>query len=304
MKTMGNAMRVAQLGGAHALAVVVGGWLLGLPLPRMAAAADADGAGKPLIEQAMAAWQRGDPAEAEKLSQRVVSELPEGPAGWLLRVRLFDALGQPLAVATNLSQLIRIQPGSAALYEKRGVALFQAGNVLESVTDFDRANELDPRNAPQNWQRGIALYYVGRFADGRAQFESHQTVNSQDVENAVWHFLCTAREQGIPAARSKLIAISDDGRVPMKEVHRLFAGRATAADVLIAAEAVKGTDTEKSRPRFYAHLYLGLYFEAIGDLTKAREHIEKSLPLAGSNDYMGTVARVHARLRGWSGKGK
>lgn len=280
---------------------VLSGCVLGLTWLRMAAA---EATGNPVIEQAIAAWQRGDAAQAMKLSQRLVSDSPEDPAGWDFRVRLFDALGQPLAAATNLSQLIRIQPGNPALHEKRGVALFQAGKAPEALVDFDRANELAPDLAPKNWQRGIALYYAGRFADGRKQFESHQAVNSQDVENAVWHFLCTAREQGIAVARMKLIPISGDGRVPMSEIHRLFAGRATAADVLIAAEAVKGGDVARRLPRFYAHLYLGLYYEAIGDLAKERDHIEKSLPLAGSGEYMGAVATVHARMRGWSVKGK
>ncbi|MSU37378.1 MAG: tetratricopeptide repeat protein [Pedosphaera sp.] len=301
MKTNSKAGRLARFGWWHGVAAVLGMYFLGLPMQRVFAA---DAVEKTLIEQAMAAWQRGDAPEAMKLSQRLVSDSPEYPAGWLLRASLFDALGQPLAVATNLSQLIRLEPGNARHYEKRGVKFFQAGKVPEALIDFDRVNELAPGLAPQNWQRGIALYYAGRFADGRKQFELHQTVNSQDVENAVWHFLCTAREQGVSVAQSKLIAISGDGRVPMTEVHRLFAGRATAADVLIAAEAVKGTDVEKRQPRFYAQLYLGLYYEAVGDLGKARDHIEKSLRLALSGDYMGDVAKVHAQLRGWSGKGK
>ena len=71
----------------------------------------------------------------------------------------------------------------------------------------------------------------------------------------------------------------------------LFAGKATPEDVIAAAQQAKGDD-----PMFYAHLYLGLYFEAIGDREKTREHIFKAARDFKAPHYMGDVARVHARL--------
>src|SRR5262245_44962357 len=76
---------------------------------------------------------------------------------------------------------------------ERAVADFERGRVTESATGFDNLVKLRPDVTPQLWQRGIALYYAGRYKDCRAQFESHRTVNPNDVENAVWHFLCVAR---------------------------------------------------------------------------------------------------------------
>src|SRR5437016_5530897 len=84
-------------------------------------------------------------------------------------------------------------PGSAADYIARGMQRFRENKIAESIRDFDRAAELDPHNAPNLWQRGISDYYAGKFQAGRRQFESHQTVNPDDVENAAWHFLCVAR---------------------------------------------------------------------------------------------------------------
>src|SRR4030095_5214325 len=77
----------------------------------------------------------------------------------------------------------------------RAIADFQRGRVAESVAGFDKLVKLVPDTEPQLWQRGIALYYVGRYRDCRAQFESHRTVNPNDVENAAWHFLCVARAE-------------------------------------------------------------------------------------------------------------
>src|SRR5688572_14783931 len=76
----------------------------------------------------------------------------------------------------------------------RAVTDFERGRVAESAAGFDELVKLAPASAPQLWQRGIALYYAGRYKDCRTQFESHRTVNPNDVENAVWHFLCVARE--------------------------------------------------------------------------------------------------------------
>jgi lipoprotein NlpI len=47
---------------------------------------------------------------------------------------------------------------------------------------------------------------------------------------------------------------------------------------------------------FYAHLYVGLYYEAIGDRKRAREHILKAADDDKADHYMGDVARVHAAL--------
>ena len=77
----------------------------------------------------------------------------------------------------------------------RAVEDFQAGRIAQSVAGFDRVAKIVPDYAPQLWQRGIALYYAGRYKDCRAQFESHRTVNPDDVENAAWHFLCVARAE-------------------------------------------------------------------------------------------------------------
>ncbi len=77
----------------------------------------------------------------------------------------------------------------------QAVADFRNGRLAESAAGFDSLARLVPESAPQLWQRGIALYYVGRYKDCRAQFESHRTVNPNDVENAAWHFLCVARAE-------------------------------------------------------------------------------------------------------------
>jgi lipoprotein NlpI len=83
----------------------------------------------------------------------------------------------------------------------------------------------------------------------------------------------------------------------MKQVHELFAGKAKPEDVLKAAETGEGNDLRNHR--CYAHLYLGLYFESIGEDAKAKEHMVKAATDYKMDHYMGKVAQVHVKLRGW-----
>ena len=97
--------------------------------------------------------------------------------------------------------------------------------MAESAAGFDNLVKLVPAIAPQLWQRGIALYYAGRYRDCRAQFESHRTVNPNDVENAAWHFLCVARAESPEKARSALLPVGPDRRVPMPQIYEMFRGK-------------------------------------------------------------------------------
>lgn len=165
---------------------------------------------------------------------------------------------------------------------------FREGRIGESAAAFDRLVELVPGAVPQLWQRGIVLYYARRYGDCRRQFEAHRTVNPNDVENAAWHFLCVARAASPEAARAALLPVGSDTRVPMREIYRLLEGTAAPEDVLAAA----GSSTSG---QFYAHLYLGLYFEALGEPDRAREHIAAAADdrFASAGGYMHLVARIH-----------
>lgn len=187
----------------------------------------------------------------------------------------------------TLLALALLSQETANDYLRRGMDRFTAGKVEESIADFDRVIALQPSTRPQLWQRGISLYYVGRYADCKAQFESHQTLNTDDVENAAWHYLCTARAESPAAARKKLLNIRNDGRRPMMKVHELFAGKAMVQDVLRDAGQSDAT------AQFFAALYIGLYYEANGDPAKAEPWLKKANDSSRDQDYMGAVARVH-----------
>lgn len=248
-----------------------------------------------VAQQAIAAYRKGDVAGAMTLATKLTQAAPQQPQGWFLRAQLHVAQRDHAKAVADYTEVIKLDPKSANAVQARGEAYFKLGKIAESIADFDKFLELVPAQKPHHWQRGISLYYAARFKDGKEQFEIHQTVNSNDVENAVWHFLCAARADGLASAKKGLIPIDGDGRVPMAEVHRLFAGKAKPEDVLAAAKAAPAQG-RAGEPLFYAHLYLGIYFEAIGDAKQARDYIFKAAERADENGYMGDVARVHAEI--------
>jgi len=181
--------------------------------------------------------------------------------------------------------------------EQRGSDHFRASRFAESVADFDREITLDARRGPWHWKRGISLYYAGKFADGAKQFEGYQTVDGNDVENAVWRFLCQVRDPsvGLEKARKGMLVIKDDRRVPMSQIYSLYHGDLQPDDVIVAAKAGNPSESVLAQRLFYAHLYLGLYFEVTGDLPAARRHMQDAVKLK-IDHYMGDVAVVHDKL--------
>lgn len=248
----------------------------------LAVAADAN-----LLQQAEEAWRRDEPEKAIELASKHVGGAPDDPNGYRLRAAMHERRRQFDKAIADYDALLKLSPKDAAAFQHRGACHFRVGRIDESIKDFDAYLALEPSERPDHWQRGIALYYAGRYEDGERQFELHKTVNPEDVENAAWHYLCAARRVGVGKARANLIPVKDDARRPMAHVQRLYAGTLEPGDVLKAA----GDD---GRARFYAHLYIALWHEAAGESKPAREHIDKAAALA-ADDYMGDVARVHAK---------
>ena len=117
------------------------------------------------------------------------------------------------------------------------------------------------------------------------------------MENAVWHFLCAARADGVDKARASMLKIGKDTRVPMMKVYDLYRGAAKPEDVLAAAERRRRDRSRGRKERlFYAHLYLGLYFDATGDKKQALEHMTLAAHKYYVDGYMGDVARVHEKV--------
>jgi lipoprotein NlpI len=131
------------------------------------------------------------------------------------------------------------------------------------------------------------------YKEGQEQFEGYQSFDSNDVENAVWRYLCMVPLVGKEKAQKDILKIGEDKRVPMKEVYDLFAGKLKPQDILNAAAAGDPKGDILNERLFYAHLYLGLYYESEGDAKKALEHLEIATTKHPIGHYMWDVAHIH-----------
>jgi lipoprotein NlpI len=234
------------------------------------------------------------PQERISAATRALQVNPNDKETLARRAALYAASGQSEPAIADYDRLLTLDPARADAYDARGSEHFKVGHVAESIADFDRYLKLRPDQEPWHWKRGISYYYAGRWDDGQKQFEGYQTVDDNDVENAVWRYLCMARGRNVEAARNDLLKIKPDLRPVMMDVYKLYAGKARPDDVLAAAKAGSPSADELNARLFYAHLYLALYYESLGDAAGAKRHIDTAVTHKIGH-YMWNVADVHAR---------
>lgn len=250
-----------------------------------------------LLTAANQAARRGQMEQALRLATAAVEANPRSAAAALFRGRVHEFKQRHAEAIADFTRAIEIDPNLVEAYDRRGGERFRQGKVAESIADFDRTVALRPEFGPLHWRRGIAYYYVGRYADGKRQFEESGKKNPGDIENALWHFACAAREGGINKARAVMLPRGDDPRAPMARLYDLYAGRAYAADVLSAAEAGNRPAAEQRVSLFFAHFYVGLYKDAAGQEKEGAESIRQAAETYAIGGYMTDVARVHSQIR-------
>jgi lipoprotein NlpI len=256
-----------------------------LPLSLVVLSAMVAQAPDDLLKAARTARANGETDKALQLVNQFLDKNPEHADALSLRAKIHEATPDYAAAAADWSKVITRDKKRADPYQARGAVHFKMGKINESIADFDAYIERKPAAKISHWQRGISYYYAGRYDDGRKQFEGYQDFDSNDVENAVWRFMCMARKDGLDNARKAILKIGNDRRVPMRQVYDLFKGDLKPADVLTAAKA----DNEL----FYAHLYVGIYYDLLNDKKQALTHLQEATEKYRISHYMWDVARVH-----------
>jgi len=184
------------------------------------------------------------------------------------------------------------------------MSAFAAGDVERSISIYDAILAADPRRKPYLWQRGLALYYAERFKDGAEQFASDVAVNPNDTEEQIWHLLCLSRlkEVGsLEAARSMKLTVGKDRRPVMRAVQSLFLSGDEKDEQRLIKLAKSG---DSSSSRFYASLYLSLYYESMGNADQAKKWMVEAVGSdyaqgSGQKDPMAELSKVAIRRRGW-----
>ena len=249
-----------------------------------------------LLNQAQAASLKGDRANALALANQAIQLAPTNAQGFYVRGRIYSSRGDRTNAMADFNRVLQMEPRAGQVYEHRGLEYFRMGRFKEALDDFEIFLRYQPKSAPFFWQKGVACYFAGRFEDARKQFELHRLVNSNDVQNAAWHFASVARQHGAAPARAALFSNLNDRRVPMMPIYGLLQGRTTVDAVLQAARAGRPAPAELKARLFHAHYYVGLYYESLGEASLARMHISAAADEYAPPIFMGEVAKVHAAL--------
>ncbi len=216
------------------------------------------------------------------------------PAGYALRAAAYIAAEKPREAVADLNRLLAMNPRQPRLLELRGTEKFKLRQFKEAIADFDQECRLEPAREPWHWKRGLAYYYAGQYDQGRDQFQKYHDREDSDVENAVWRVLCMARMPGagLRKAQDDILLVRQDPRVPMMEVYTLFAGKAKPDDVLVAIERDQPDKRDRNSRTFYGNLYLGLYFDMIGETNRAAKHLKVAVdnPI---EHFMWDIAKLH-----------
>ena len=271
------------------LSLVCASWLLVLAL-------GVEPSVEQLLHEARTALKEGKVDKALDLAGKAVKSEPKNANTYFVRGLIYESARKHTEAMADFDKAIALDPNAAEAYDHRGSEHLKLGHFTESIQDFDKFLQFKPDQEPGHWRRGIAYYYAGKFDEGRKQFEGYQTVDNNDVENAVWRYLCMARASGVDKARRAIMKVGRDRRVPFMEVYALYAGQAKPEDVLAAANAGNPPGQQLRERLFYAHLYLGLYYDAAGDKKVALEHITRAAQDYKIGHYMWDVAQVHRDL--------
>ena len=178
-----------------------------------------------LLTQSRRAQQEGNVEAALSLVNRAIALEPKNYQPYFYRAGIYEVLERHADAVADYDRVLEIAPRLSQIYDLRGSEKFKLGQIRESIADFDKYLAAFPELWPQHWKRGIAYYYAGRFEEGRKQFEGYQSFDDNDVENAVWRYLCMVPAVGVEKARAEILKIKDDRRVPMMQVYALYAGK-------------------------------------------------------------------------------
>ena len=117
------------------------------------------------MQRAIAAYQSGEPAEAERLCRLVLDANEEYfDALYVLGICAGQA-GRAKEAADFFSRALAVNPNSADACYNRGVALGELKVPSEALKSYERAIALRPVHADAYYNRGIALGELDRFTE-------------------------------------------------------------------------------------------------------------------------------------------
>jgi protein O-GlcNAc transferase len=149
-----------------------------------------------LLNQAIQSFQSGDLAKAQSLLGRILLVQPKNlPALHVLGL-IKASLSKHAEAAELLKKAVRINPQDASLQYNLAKALFESGNIKESLAHHKKAVELSPGNQEAWLNYGKCLSSLGEHQIALSVYEKSLTIRP-DFAEALINKGATLKELGL-----------------------------------------------------------------------------------------------------------
>jgi tetratricopeptide (TPR) repeat protein len=115
-----------------------------------------------VMQHAVAAYQRGEPAEAERLCRMMLDVKADYFDALYLAGIIAGQTGRATQAAELLSKAVAVEPAIADAHYYRGVALGELRRPADALASYERAIALKPDHADAHFNRGVALGELDR----------------------------------------------------------------------------------------------------------------------------------------------
>jgi lipoprotein NlpI len=196
------------------------------------------------------------------------------------RAETLSDLGKPEEGMKDAQQAVKTSPNFGRAYTCRASLYFNQRDYLRSIADYNKAITLGENTDHTYYRRGHARFYSGQLAAAAEDFakaaEPGKTGGDADAQlyAELWRVWTQKRLNLTPdAAQVKLAGAAPKGEWPRPAL-ALLHGLTSVDDVLAQINRKKGDDLEMALAE--AYFYIGQYYFAQGDKTKAAEYFRKT----------------------------
>lgn len=134
------------------------------------------------MQQAIAAYQRGESQEAERLCRLLLEMTPQHFDALYLAGIIAAQTGRTEQAAELLRKAVEVNPSVAEVYYNYAVTLADLNRLGEALENYDRAIDLKPYYADAHFNRGVTLAQLDRLESAVASYDRVLEINAGSAE--------------------------------------------------------------------------------------------------------------------------
>ena len=235
--------------------------------------------GASLADSALASLRRGDTTAGLKQLDDALAADSTSARAYRLRGDVARNRGDYDRALADYDAAIAHKTDDAGLFADRGYVYQTKGDYDRAIQDFDRALAIKPNHGQALKNRGRTHFYMGHFKEAAVDLGHGAALDSTNAYVAIWQHMAVRRNGGDNTAElATELAKTDASKWPAP-VGQFYLGKATAAQVMSAAE--KTDSHAQTDQRCAATFYIGesaLWNRQTADAKKRFEETVASCP--------------------------